>query len=94
MTIEISTKLLKEHGLPYVGLDGVEVVENEIVDTSRWSIHYRLIFKWIDGKFYETSYRVGATENQDEHAWEYEEEVSCVEVAQVEKVVKVWEPVP
>lgn len=93
-TIDISKELLQEYGLPHWGQNGVQIVEDKIIDNSRWSIHHSLIFKWLDGKFYETSYRVGATESQDEQAWEYDETIPCTEVAQVEKVVKVWEPVP
>jgi hypothetical protein len=66
--------------------------ENRIIDNSRWSISHEIIFEH-EGKFYQTYYSVGATEQQDESPWEYEDEVECVEVQQVEKVVKVWEPV-
>lgn len=85
--------LVENHGLPYEGFDGVEVVENKITGTSRWSIHYKVVFKWTDGKFYSAKYRTGATESQDEQPWEYDDKVECTEVALVEKVVKVWEPV-
>jgi len=57
--------------------DTAEVISDEIVDSSRWSNHYELIFK-LDDKFYRTSYSVGATESQDEGPWEYEEgEIDC-----------------
>lgn len=69
-----------------------EVVSTEMVDTSRWSIIYEMIFKYND-KFYRTCYSVGATETQDESPWEYEDEVDCFEVHQVEKTVLVWEAV-
>lgn len=72
-------------------VDGFEVVEDKITDTSRWSIHYRLVFKH-DGKFYATSYSVGATESQDESPFEYEpDEVECKEVFPVEKILIVYE---
>lgn len=67
-------------------------VKTDIVDSSRWSIHYDWIFKFED-KFYQSSYSVGATESQDESPYEYEGEwVDCHEVHQVEKLVKIWEP--
>ncbi|ATO52133.1 hypothetical protein BrL25_19035 [Brevibacillus laterosporus DSM 25] len=69
------------------------MILDQIVDQSRWSIHHDIIFKWIDGKYYSTGYSVGATECQDERPWEYENEVECTEVHQVEKMVKVWEAV-
>jgi hypothetical protein len=72
-------------------VDGFEVVEDKITYTSRWSIHYRLVFKH-DGKFYLTSYSVGATESQDESPFEYSpDEVECKEVFPVEKTVIVYE---
>jgi len=77
--------LVDELDLPYN--DDI-VVLNETVDTSRWSIQYELIFKHEE-KFYRTYYQVGATESQ----WEYDDTVKCEEVHQVEKLVKVWEPV-
>ena len=63
-----------------------EIVVNEIIDTSRWSNHYRLIFK-KDYKYYQTFYSSGATESQDESPWEYEDKVKCVEVEPYEKMV-------
>lgn len=68
------------------------VLSNEIIENTRWSIIHSIVFKFED-KYYETSYSVGATEEQDEGPWEYDTEVECVEVRQVEKVVKVWEAV-
>ncbi len=67
-------------------------VEDNVIDNSRWSIHHELIFKH-DGKFYSTSYSVGATECQDERPWEYEDEVECTEVTQQEIKVMAWVPV-
>ena len=62
------------------------LVKEEIVEVTRWSIGYRIVFKF-EGKFYRTGYSVGATEMQDEQPWQDEEEVECDEVRQVEKVV-------
>lgn len=91
--IKISTKELMEYGLPWDGYDGVEVIEDNVVDNSRWSIDHVLIFKWIDGKTYRTTYSVGATEIQDEAPWEYEKEVDCIEVHKVPRLIEVWEAV-
>lgn len=75
--------------------DNLEVVSDEITSTSRWSVHRDLIFKEKStGKFYETGYSRGATEQQDESPFEYEpDEVECVEVRPVEKTVTVYEAV-
>ena len=88
-------KLTREEAqsIVYEDLEDWKTVETNIVDSSRWSIIYESIFEHIpSGKFYLMSYSVGATEQQDEQAFEYEDP-EPVEVHQVEKVVKVWEPV-
>ena len=66
--------------------EDAEIIVNEMIDNSRWSIHYNLIFK-KDDKYYQTTYSRGATESQDEGPWEYEDEVECVEVEPYEKTV-------
>ena len=81
------TYLKEELDLPYKN-----TIIDEIVDTSRWSIHHRIIFE-DKGKFYETYYSEGATEMQDESPWEYEDEVDCTEVELREVKVKKWVPV-
>lgn len=74
--------------------DGYDVVLNEIYDTSRWSNHYTLVFKELaTDKFYQTDYREGATEQQDERPFEYEDEVVCTEVAPVEVMKIEYQPV-
>ena len=79
--------LVDELGLPY---DNDEIImEDEVVDTLRWSIVHSLIFKH-DGKYYKTYYSVGATEMQYESPWEYEESVECTEVELKEVLVKKW----
>ena len=59
-----------------------EILENEIQDSSRWSIYYNLIFKVLEtGKIYETNYSVGATEYREESPFEYEgDEIEVTEV--------------
>lgn len=68
-------------------------VETNIVDNSRWSIMLEGIFQHgPTGKFYQLSWNVGATEQQEETPFEYYDP-EPVEVHQVEKMVKVWESV-
>lgn len=69
------------------------IIADKIEDTSRWSVHHKLIFE-LNGQTYMTYYSEGATEYQDERPWEYEKEVECFPVELVEKTVKVWEPIP
>ncbi len=85
--MEISKKILiGELNLP------VAAIEDKIIETTRWSTLHEIVFKYND-KFYQTTYSCGSTEQQDESPWEYEEEVECAEVEQVEKVVKVWQAI-
>lgn len=68
-------------------------VEHSISDTSRWSVHYDWVFEH-DGKFYESSYSVGATEQQEEYPYEYDgDEIECREVVPVKKTITVYEPI-
>lgn len=70
-------------------LDGLTVMEDDIIDNSRWSIIHSFTFKEdVTGKFYRTSYSVGATEQQDEHPFEYEGDlIVCEEVVQKEVTI-------
>lgn len=48
-----------------------EMVQSELVDTSRWSNIHEVVYKDLDsGKFYSSTYSVGATECQDERPYE------------------------
>jgi hypothetical protein len=76
--------LIEAYELPYEN-----VVEKTFVGKDRWSAEYRIVFKH-EGKFYQTTYREGLTEYQDEELWPVTE-LDCPEVHQVEKVVRVWE---
>jgi hypothetical protein len=68
-------------------------VEDKIIGHGRWTVHHLAVFE-IDGRFYEARYSVGATENQEEMPWEYEKEITCIEVHKVTRMVEVtsWEP--
>ena len=78
--------LVCELDLPYTA------ISDKIIDTSRWSIFHKIVFE-DNGKFYSTTYSVGATEMQDERPWEYTEIVECTEVELREIMVKEWVPV-
>lgn len=89
--IKIPTKfkksfLVDELDLPYSDI----VIEDNIIETSRWSALHEIIFKYND-KYYLTSYSEGLTEMQDESPWEYDDdEVDCFEVEQKEVLIKQW----
>lgn len=75
--------------------ESLSLVEDDITDNSRWSIYHNLVFKDLEtGKFYLTHYSVGATEQQDERPFEYEDdEIACAEVEQVEVKVITYQKV-
>lgn len=75
--------LKNELGLPY------GAIKDDIIDNSRWSIRHEIVFS-DKGKFYRTSYSVGATECQDESPWEYDAEIECTEVELKKVMVTKW----
>lgn len=69
-------RLTKEEGYELVCgfLKGWEHVEEpEIYETDRWTLSYYGVFIHVEsGRVFSTCWRVGATEMQDEHAFEYD----------------------
>lgn len=94
--MKIKKEVAREMAWSSVGDDwkeeGVEkVVENELIDTSRWSNIHRLTLQ-VGGKFYQADYSVGATEGQDESPFEDDgDEVEFKEVFAREKTITVYE---
>lgn len=73
--------------------DDGEVVEDRIIENSRWSIIHEMVFRH-GNKYYESSYSVGATEQQDEAPYEYDDDmIECQEVEKVEVMTYQWEPI-
>ena len=71
----------------------VEIIYTDLIDTSRWFIFYEQVFLF-DGKYYHTQYSVGATEQQDEHPYEYDpEEIECEEVFPKEVTKTIYLPI-
>lgn len=70
--------------------EGAKIVQNRITRHRRWSIDHTIVFE-KDGKFYQSSYSVGATESQDESPYEYnDDEIECPEVIPVQEMVTVY----
>jgi hypothetical protein len=73
-------------------LDSAKVVEDTITGKGRWSIEHRAVFQLTDssepdGEFYVVNYRTGATEYQDERAFEYDPyEIECQRVYPTEVI--------
>lgn len=51
--------------------EDIQVIESELIDTTRWSEIHELVIK-KDNKYYRTRYSIGATEAQDERPFENE----------------------
>lgn len=69
-------------------IDGCKEVLEEIIDHTRWEVHYRRVFEY-EGKHYEVFESRGATEHQDCGEW-WRDEHECHEVISVEKKVIEW----
>lgn len=66
-------------------------ISNKVVGTSRWSTIYEIVVqRKSDGKYFKDKYRVGATESQDERAYEHTNP-NFTEVFPVEKTITVYE---
>lgn len=69
-----------------------EVVSNDIIEHTRWSIFYMSIVKHKPtDKFYQTYYQVGATEMQYEQPFDYDDP-EFVEVVPTEQIITVYRP--
>ncbi len=79
----------------YEGEGPLKIVDTTVSGHSRWSVEHSVVFKDTrTGKFYRSYYSVGATEMQDEQAYEYaENEVSCREVVSSKVETVVWIPI-
>ena len=89
---EIIAELACESAGEEIEWDGKQyaIMENDMIDTGRWDIQYRLVFQYQGDKYYEVYYSRGATEYQDYDSFEDEgDEMECQEVEPVEvKVIK------
>lgn len=72
---------------------GWEIVEDRIVDHKRWSVCHRAVCcNKKTGKYYRFDYSVGATENQEQLPYEWDEEPVVVpEVLPVTKKIVCYE---
>lgn len=69
------------------------VIKDDITSTGRWTIYKDAIVKRIsDGKLFKTSYSVGATESQDQYAYDYDEPIFKEVIPKEVVVIKyAWE---
>jgi hypothetical protein len=91
----MSLVLTAEEGRAIVGedTDDFRVIEDKITGTSRWSELHRVVFERIaDTTLWAMRYSVGATEQQDEQPFEFDDP-KPVAVVPVEKTITVYVPV-
>lgn len=89
MKLDVETARELAYGQPGQVINGFTVVENEIMDTSRWSVNYRLvILNRYNNTYWKTWYSEGATEYQDEQPFDefYNDYSGGVEFHEVEPV--------
>lgn len=87
---------LLDMDMPWEAPEGGEIVSRDLLESSRWSLHYELIVRFPDqpkGEAWRFRYSVGASESQDERPWQYEDEVVATLVREREVVMKQWLPV-
>lgn len=73
---------------------GDAIVQERIVDTRRWSVIHEVVFRAPDdGLLYRARYSVGATEYQNEKPWEYEQNVTAVQVEEYQQTVTAYRDV-
>lgn len=94
--MKFSKEQLLDWGLPWDPPPGGEIISNKVIDTlRRWSNDFELIFR-LPEQPVDTAwlvyYSVGATEQQDEGPWEWEDEIEATLVIRKQKIVDVWEP--
>lgn len=49
----------------------------------------QMVFKYND-KFYQSTYSIASTEQQDERPYEYDDEIECSEVEPIDISVRQW----
>jgi len=70
--------------------DQVEIIKDEIYETSRWSEHHMCVFKY-NNSYYVTYYSQGTTEMQEEYPYEDDpDEIECDEVFLKTKEIEVF----
>ncbi|GGM07010.1 hypothetical protein GCM10010099_23760 [Streptomyces cinereus] len=88
-TRHFTPEQLEEFDVPYTNL------HDEQIDSRRWAEVRSCVFRAPDdGKAYEVTYQVPATEHQECDTWFDQEQIEAVEVEQQPVTVMQWKPVP
>lgn len=94
LTEEQARSILFENGFTnsFGNWEEFETISDEITGNSRWSLQHDLVVKRTsDGKFFNTYYEEGATEQQDQAPFEYGGDVTFSQVFPVQKIITVYE---
>lgn len=77
--IDVET-LCEEYNLPFDGTDEIIIVNNELIDRSRWANLFKLIIHDLrDDTYWSMRYRLG-TGDEGERPWEHEKVVTLTRV--------------
>lgn len=75
-------------------VDWKEIQSSRITGQSRWCVEKTAVFQHIEsGAYYRFNWRQGATEGQDERAYEYEKTYSPQQVTPIEETITKYVPV-
>lgn len=87
--LEFSNEDAKD--IAYGDHDDFNVVSDEMIDHRRWSITHEVIVQRIsDSKYFKSQYSIGATESQDQFAYDYDDP-KFTQVFPIEKTIIVYE---
>lgn len=74
MKRKFQVALLKEWGLPYGIVEPGSILQDEAIDSGRWSEFHHLVFRAPDDQcLWRVGYEVGLTELQDQRPWDSED---------------------
>ena len=91
--LKITKEELNEWDMPDCPPPNAVILLDEMIDHARWSIVHKIVIQFEDDGpdiAWEGSYRIGATEMQDESPWEYENEVEFFKVIRKPVTVDKW----
>ena len=75
------------------GYDGWEKIEEQIIDHDRWTVTYTAVSKDKDDNHWQYCYSVGATEQQDQAPFEYDDDIEFTLVEKRLVTTEAWVPV-
>ena len=85
--ILIPREQLLSRGLPYRD----SVIQSTLVGFDTWGVIEEIVFEWTDGKTYKTTWIISPYDEPWTYLGEVDNEVECIEVQKLQRLVDVWE---